>query len=48
MVHFVVVLDFSTCEADIDYYSGRYDPDTRQWLLKDFGEWFSDPGDSRA
>ena len=47
MVHYVV-LDFSTCEADIDYYSGRYDPDTRQWLLKDFDEWFSDPGDSRA
>ena len=48
MVHYVVVLDFSTCEAVIGCYSGRYDPDTRQWLLKDFDEWFSDPGDSRA
>ena len=48
MVHYLVVLDFSTCEADIDYYFGRYDPDTRQWLLKDFDKWFLDPGDSRA
>ena len=48
MVHYLVVLDFSTCEADIDYYFGRYDPDTRQWLLNDFDKWFLDPGDSRA
>ena len=26
----------------------RHDPATRQWLFKDFGQWFSDPGDSRA
>ena len=48
MVHYVVFSDFSTCEADIDYYFGQYDSDTRQWLLEDFDEWFKDPGDSRA
>ena len=48
MVHCVVILDFSTCEADINYYFERYDPDTRQWLLNDFDTWFSNPGNSRA
>ena len=48
MVDCVVILDFSNCEADINYYFERYDPDTRQWLLKDFDSWFSNPGNSRA
>ena len=26
----------------------RYDPDTRQWLIEDFDQWFRNPGDSRA
>ena len=47
-MHYVVILDFSNCEADIKYYFQRYDPDTRQWLLKDFDSWFSNPGNSRA
>ena len=40
-------LDFSNCEAQIDYLAKRYDPKTRQWLLKPFKEWFSNPDDSR-
>ena len=48
MVDCAVILDFSNCEADINYYFERYDPDTRQWLLKDFDSWFSNPGNSRA
>ena len=48
MVDCVVILDFSNCEADINYYFERYDPDTRQWLLKEFDSWFSNPGNSRA
>ena len=34
-------LDFSNCEAHIDYLAERYDPKTRQWLLKDFYKWFN-------
>ena len=26
----------------------RFDPDTRQWLIEDFDQWFRNPGDSRA
>ena len=48
MVHYVVILEFSNCEADINYYFKRYDPDTRQWLLNDFDTWFNNPGNSRA
>ena len=40
--------DFSSCEADIDYYAKRYDRDTRQWLLNDFDTWFCDSHESRA
>ena len=46
MVHFVVILDFSNCEADINYYFEPHDPDTRQWLLNDFDTWFNNPGKS--
>ena len=35
-------------ESDIAFLAARHDPATRQWLLKDFDKWFSDPGDSRA
>ena len=48
MVHYVVILGFSNCEADINYYFKRYDSDTRQWLLNDFDTWFYNPGNSRA
>lgn len=47
-MHYVVIVDFSNCEADINYYFERYDLDTRQWLLRDFDTWFSNPGNSRA
>ena len=30
------------------YYVERYDPDTRQWLLKEFNNWFNNPKGSRA
>jgi hypothetical protein len=40
--------DFSSCEADIDYYSKRYDRDTRQWLLNEFDTWFCGSHESRA
>ena len=30
------------------FLAARHDPATRQWLLKDFDKWFSDPGDSSA
>ena len=40
--------EFACCEADITFFAGRHDEDTRQWLFKDFDKWFSDPGDSRA
>ena len=40
--------EVANCEADITFFADRYDPDTRQWLFKDFDKWFSDPGDSRA
>ena len=40
--------EFAYCEADITFFAGRHDEDTRQWLFKDFDKWFSDPGDSRA
>ncbi|XP_028414763.1 LOW QUALITY PROTEIN: uncharacterized protein LOC114537853 [Dendronephthya gigantea] len=39
---------FSDCTSDIEYFAGRYDPDTRLWLLQDFNKWFSDSGNSRA
>ena len=40
--------EFAYCEADITFFAGRHDEDTRQWLFKDFDKWFSDPGDSKA
>ena len=40
--------EIANCEADIVFFAERHDEDTRQWLLKDFDKWFSDPGDSRA
>ena len=40
--------EFACYEADITFFAGRHDEDTRQWLFKDFDKWFSDPGDSRA
>ena len=40
--------EISNCESDIVDLAARHDPATRQWLLKDFDKWFSDPGDSRA
>ena len=43
-----LISDFSSCEADIDYYWQRYDRDTRRWLLNDFDAWFIVPDQSRA
>ena len=40
--------EIANCESDIAFLAARYDPATRQWLLKDFDKWFKDPGDSRA
>ena len=40
--------EIANCESDIAFLVARHDPATRQWLLKDFDKWFSDPGDSRA
>ena len=40
--------EIANCESDIAFLAARHDADTRQWLLKDFDKWFSDPGDSRA
>ena len=40
--------EIANCESDIAFLAARHDPATRQWLLKDFDKWFSDPGDSRA
>ena len=40
--------EIANCDADIVYFAGRHDKDTRQWLFEDFDKWFSDPGDSRA
>jgi len=40
--------EIANCESDIAFFAARHDADTRQWLLKDFDKWFSDPGDSRA
>ena len=40
--------EIANCESDIAFFAARHDPATRQWLLKDFDKWFSDPGDSRA
>ena len=40
--------EISNCEADIAFFAGRHDEDTRLWLINDFHNWFSDPGDSRA
>ena len=44
----LLVTEIANCEGDIAIFAGRHDVDTRQWLLKDFDKWFSDPGDSRA
>jgi hypothetical protein len=41
-------LDFSSCDADIDYHANRYDRDTRHWFLNDFDKWFSGSHESRA
>ena len=40
--------EIANCELDITFLAVRHDADTRQWLLKDFDKWFSDPGDSRV
>ena len=40
--------EIANCDSDIAFLAARHDPATRQWLLKDFDKWFSDPGDSRA
>ena len=40
--------EIANCDSDIAFFAARHDPATRQWLLKDFDKWFSDPGDSRA
>ena len=40
--------EIANFESEIAYLAARHDADTRQWLLKDFDKWFSDPGDSRA
>ena len=44
----IVFIEISNCESDIAFLAARHDAATRQWLLKDFDKWFSDPGDSRA
>ena len=38
----------SACEADLLHHFKRYDPDTRQWLLKEFYAWFNNSKESRA
>ena len=48
MERFALVTEIANCESDIAFLAARHDPATRQWLLKDFDKWFSDPGDSRA
>ena len=40
--------EIASCEADIAFFAKYHDPDTRLWLLDDFQNWFSDPGNSRA
>ena len=40
--------EITNCESDIASLAASHDADTRQWLLKDLGQWFSDPSDSRA
>ena len=40
--------EIASCEADIAFFAKYYDPETRQWLLDDFQNWFSVAGTSRA